>query len=411
MSVQDVISQMMDRVVITDDRMQGKVKYPLLPTIFAIIIAWCGGCNSCKSVELYWLSHLVKLRELVPGLPDHCISHDTVNRLLRTIRFEEFHTFLHEFVNRVVEADPNFVQKGLRVLALDGQTPRALEYEPKPTSLGKKPDDKRLYDRLYYVTLQDTTNGLSLALDKVNDKENENKACVRLLSMFDISDTVVTADALNTQRPVAKAIIEHHGDYCLALKDNHKSLCKAVKEAFHNPDLEEYMEYYETSYEKAHGRIEKRIVKALPADVIKKRISGDWATDCHTIFLAETQSIIVKYDYDREPEVRLFLSSINFDTPEIASLGYRIIRSHWGIENGLHHVLDIDFGQDFMQTKNRNFANNVELLDRIALNVVRVLQPQLQRGAQPVSIRGVRQCLNADPALAVHGLICYLNPV
>ena len=61
--------------------------------------------------------------------------------------------------------------------------------------------------------------------------------------------------------------------------------------------------------------------------------------------------------------------------------------------------------------KNRNFANNVELLDRIALNVVRVLQPQLQRGAQPVSIRGVRQCLNADPALAVHGLICYLNPV
>ena len=221
---------------------------------------------------------------------------------------------------------------------------------------------------------------------------------------------MVTADALNAQRPVAKAVIEHHGDYCLTLKDNHKSLCKAVREAFHNPDLQELMAYYETSYEKAHGRIEKRIVKALPADVIKKKILGDWAADCRTIFLAETQSNIVKYDYDREPEVRLFLSSISFDTLEIASLGYRIIRSHWGIENGLHHVLDIDFGQDFMQMKNRNFADNVELLDRIALNVVRVLQPQLQRGAQPVSIRGVRQCLNADPALAVRGLINYLNP-
>ncbi len=255
------------------------------------------------------------------------------------------------------------------------------------------------------MTLQDTTNGLSLALDKVNDKENENKACIRLIKMFDLSNAVITTDALNTQRPVAEAIIKQHGDYCLALKDNHKALCKAVREAFHNPAYEELMEYYESEYEKSHGRLEKRSVKALPAEIIKKRVLGEWAGDCRTIFLAETQSNIVKYDYDREPEVRLFVSSISFDTPQIAGLGYRIIRSHWGIENGLQHVLDVDFGQDFMQMKNRNFADNVELLDRIALNVVKVLQPQLQRGAQPVSIRGVRQCLSADPALAVRGLV------
>ncbi len=101
MSVQNVISQMMDRMVITDHRMQDKVKYPLLPTIFAIIIAWCGGCNSCKSVELYWWSHLSRLRDLILGLPEYCISHDTVNRLLRTLVFDELHSFLHEFVHRV----------------------------------------------------------------------------------------------------------------------------------------------------------------------------------------------------------------------------------------------------------------------------------------------------------------------
>ena len=73
--------------------------------------------------------------------------------------------------------------------------------------------------------------------------------------------------------------------------------------------------------------------------------------------------------------MRLFISSLSFDNTDIAALGYRALREHWGIENKLHWCLDMDFGQDHMQIKNRNYLRNCEVLSRIALNVVRTLQP------------------------------------
>ena len=112
----------------------------------------------------------------------------------------------------MIETNPQMTDVK-RVLSLDGQTPKAIEYTKREPSLGKSPDDRRLYDRLYFVTLQDTTNGISLGLDTVLDKQNENKACLRLLDLFDLSNSIVTCDALNTQRTVAEKIIE---DYCLA---------------------------------------------------------------------------------------------------------------------------------------------------------------------------------------------------
>ena len=93
MEAKETISQMMSKVCITDKRVEGKVKYSLLPSIFAIIIAWCAGCNSCVMVESYWKYNRTKLKELIEGFPDTDISHDTVNRIMRNVVFSEFHSF------------------------------------------------------------------------------------------------------------------------------------------------------------------------------------------------------------------------------------------------------------------------------------------------------------------------------
>ena len=92
--------------------------------------------------------------------------------------------------------------------------------------------DYRAYNKLYYVTLQDTTSRLSPAQTEVQDKENENKACERLVKMFFLENCIVTTDALNTKRPLAELIIKQEGDYCMAVKDNHKTLCQGIKKAF-----------------------------------------------------------------------------------------------------------------------------------------------------------------------------------
>jgi len=246
--------------------------------------------------------------------------------------------------------------------------------------------------------LFDSTSGLSLGMEEVEKKENENKACVRAIKLFDLQGTIVTADALNTQRSVAEAIIEKRGDYVLALKDNHKSLRKVVQESLSNPILmREFGQIYEHEVDIAHGRIEQRIVYALPVSAIKNKIPlREWKKDAHTVFMAVTKSENKKNHVTRTPEVRLFISSLSFDNPNIAALGYRAIREHWHIENKLHWCLDLDFGQDHMQIKNRNYLRNCETLSRIALNAIRLLESKFRRPGrnETVALSNVKICLD-----------------
>ena len=94
------------------------------------------------------------------------MSHDTVLRLLKMVKISELHGFLTEFANKLASN-----QEETRCLSLDGQTPRAMIYEAEKGE--KSPKDRRQYNKLYYVTLYDSTNKISLAQDKVQDKENK----------------------------------------------------------------------------------------------------------------------------------------------------------------------------------------------------------------------------------------------
>ena len=50
MALRDAVEVMMSKLVVTDARQKVKVKYPLLPTLLGIIIAWVCGNNSCVAV-------------------------------------------------------------------------------------------------------------------------------------------------------------------------------------------------------------------------------------------------------------------------------------------------------------------------------------------------------------------------
>ena len=78
--------------------------------------------------------------------------------------------------------------------------------------------------------------------------------------------------------------------WCLALKDNHKTLRKAASEAFANEEVERCT--FTAPVETAHGRIEQRSVVAIPASAVKPRVLGEWAKDARTFFYAVTESNI-----------------------------------------------------------------------------------------------------------------------
>ena len=181
---------MMSSVKVEDPRQSGKVKFPLLPTLFGIVIAWICGYNSAVHVAEFLNAKQRYLNSLMPSYLVVDISHETVLRLLKIIKFENLEEFLLELCERLAEFEER------RHLALDAQTGRAMVYETVEENQ-KNSKDRRLYNRVYYVTLFDSTNGVTMGMEEVNDKENENKACERLLDLMTLRGSVVTADALN----------------------------------------------------------------------------------------------------------------------------------------------------------------------------------------------------------------------
>lgn len=76
-----------------------------------------------------------------------------------------------------------------------------------------------------------------------------------------------------------------------------------------------------------------------------------------------------------EREIRYYITSVK---PEAAPLN-RMIRQHWGIENKLHWVLDVAFGEDASRKRAGHAAQNFSLLNRIALNLLKQ-DTSLKRG-------------------------------
>ena len=100
--------------------------------------------------------------------------------------------------------------------------------------------------------------GLSIG-QRVGEKTNEIKEIPKLLKKLDISNCVITIDAIGCQKPIAKQIVEQKGHYCLAVKTNQPILYEEIKEYFSYAEKEEpeKLSTYQT-IEKNHGRIEKR---------------------------------------------------------------------------------------------------------------------------------------------------------
>ena len=49
----------------------------------------------------------------------------------------------------------------------------------------------------------------------------------------------------------------------------------------------------------------------------------------------------------------------------------KAVRGHWGVENPLHWSLDVTFREDQSRARSKNAAQNLAMLRRIALNLIK----------------------------------------
>ena len=68
-------------------------------------------------------------------------------------------------------------------------------------------------------------------------------------------------------------------------------------------------------------------------------------------------------------EVAYYITSLGRDRADAARLG-RLIRSHWGIENRLHHVRDVTFGEDASRVRSNSSPQVLAALRNAAVHLL-----------------------------------------
>jgi predicted transposase YbfD/YdcC len=334
--------------VLPDPRTDRTKKHLLIDILFiAICTIICGGegftdMESFGEAKEDWLR---KYLELPYGIP----SHDTFRRLFSILDCEAFSECFSQWSRALHEATNG------EVIALDGK------------SIRHSFDSFSGQGALHMVSAWASENGLALGQVKVDEKSNEITAIPKLLEMIDVKGRIITTDAMGCQKDIAKRIIDRKGDYVFCLKGNQESFHDEVKFFFEECREANYQDvehrYFET-VEKDHGRIEIRRCWVVEEDAIQWLEREDQWPGLASIAAIEAERKI------REKvtvETRYFISSLSGSAQKVANAA----REHWAIENSLHYVLDVTFNEDKSRIRKDNAPENLAILRKIALNIVK----------------------------------------
>jgi predicted transposase YbfD/YdcC len=336
---------------IDDPRIERSKEHQLLDMMTIAVCAVICGADSWTDIEQFGLAKRDFFKRFLL-LPNGIPSHDTFGRLFARIKPSQFEACFAAWVQDLVELAAG------QVVALDGKCLRR--------SGDKDADGK---GAIYMVSAWATENGagLVLAQRKVAEKSNEITAIPELLKLLDLSGCIVTIDAMGTQTAIAQAIIAQGADYVLALKGNQGTTHAQTQRMFEHAlssNFKGIAHQQRKTVHGGHGRIETRHYYLINDERYISYLNEDerWA-GLRCIGMVEAERLI---NGEASKERRYFISSV-------ASVGEfeRGARGHWGIENGLHWVLDIAFREDESRTRVEHSAENMAVLRHIALNLLK----------------------------------------
>jgi predicted transposase YbfD/YdcC len=312
-----------------------------------LVIAICGvisGCNSWTQIAAFgrkrhnWLKRFLTLPEGIP-------SHDTFKRIFERLDPVVFQSCFREWMLALAGA------LDIPQIAIDGKTVR----RSGTTDLGP----------LHLVSAWATKNHLSLGQVAVDEKSNEITAIPKLLELLELHGALVSIDAIGCQKEIAAKIRAKGGHYLLTVKGNQEQLLTDIQNCFEQACETDFAGLDHDTYikeEKGHGRREERCYTIIrnPRGI---RNHDAWRDLCVIGMCGSERTV----HGETSTEVRYFIGS------KKASARYygNALRHHWGIENNLHWQLDVNFGEDQNRTTERTAAQNLGLLRRLAVTLLK----------------------------------------
>jgi predicted transposase YbfD/YdcC len=340
-----------------DPRLKRKRKHELIDVLMIAVTALLCGAENFTHMAQFGKAKEAWLRTfltLAHGIP----SHDTFRRVFMLLAPEQFSAVFLSWTQSLRQA------VGAEVVALDGKTVR------------RSFDSAKRQSAIHLVSAWASANRLVLGQIKVADKSNEITAVPELLRALELAGCIITVDALNCQKNIAKEIKEADADYVLALKGNHETAHEEIQ-TFLDAALAETLAVKPPgaklslgaatlaaceTVDKGHGRVEtRRYYQSAELDWFAERAAWEGLT---TVGMVEARREVRGKE---TVERRYYLSSLPLDVATFA----RAVREHWGVENQLHWVLDVQLNEDQNRVRCGHAAENLGLLRRLVLNQLR----------------------------------------
>ena len=313
-----------------------------------VVISICGilcGASGPTAIHRWAKSKREWLAQHL-ALPNGIPSRDCLRRLLMVLQPEAFQKCFEEWITSGIEVDATGQR---RLVAIDGKCCR------------RSHDASKDWGPLHIVSAWASEQGIALGQVAIDDKSNEITAIPELLTRIDLTNTVVTIDAIGCQKEIAKQIVTGGGDFVIAVKDNQPKLSQAIQDFFTDHlqrDLEE-LQYREYETEDAgHGRIDERsyCLTRIPKDFALKK-EWPWVKA-----IGYAVRLTIHADGRETHDVRYYILSRYLSGQRFGEA----VRGHWGIES-MHWVLDVNFREDDSRTRERMLGNNLSWLRRFAI--------------------------------------------
>ena len=241
-----------------------------------------------------------------------------------------------------------------RIIALDGKTLR-----------GSTDGNKKA---IHIVNAWVDENNFILGQIKTDSKSNEITAIPELLDLLFLENSIVTIDAMGTQKDIAEKIIKRKADYVLALKGNqglfHKEVIEYMDYALGNK-IDTINISKKRTVEKGHGRIEIR--EYIQTDDIDWFHEKDKWNGLKSIGMVRRT---VEKNGKTTIENCYYISSLESPLEGECDLFAKAVRNHWGIES-CHWMLDVVFKEDQSTVRKNNGAENLSMLRKIAMNILK----------------------------------------
>ena len=275
-----------------------------------------------------------------------------VSRLLgQAVDAEELEQVLAAYFDQAAQASQAVV------IAIDGKTLRGT------IAAG---DSQGLHLLAAYLPEE----GLVLMQVQVETKTNEIAAAPKLVEVVDLRHKVVIGDALNTQHRLSIEIVTAGGDYLWTVKGNQPETLTTMAHLFEPEPVSPGFAPLRTDFKsvttvnKGHGRLEYRTLTS--SALLKDYLTWPYVEQ---VFKLERRFVDLRIRHVMR-ETCYGLTSLTPAEADPARL-LALLRSYWGIENGLHYRRDVTFKEDRCRLKIGHAARTMATINNLVLGLIR----------------------------------------